>query len=545
MRDWIGRLVTLAACAVLANACGTSTSTSLTAPSARCGVNASAQPATVGAPGGSGSIVVATNRECAWEARSEAEWLSLSTTAGQGDGSLTFAAAANALVIERRGVVVVNGARVEITQGAAACLFTLDQPAGAIDSDGGRIDVRVTAQAGCAWTAVSQAPWITVAAGSGQGPGIAALTVQRNAAFEARTGTVTIAGHTFVIEQGGENPAPVPPPTPAPGPTDPTPPPTPGPTPGPTPEPTPTPPPTPAPTPTPTPPPTPTPTPTPTPCTFTVTPSTASFAAEGGGGELVVTASAATCTWTAASGEPWITIVSPAGTAAGSGRVSYIVAAHTATTRREAPLTVAGATVTIAQAPAPPPPDPCTFTVTPTTATLAAAGGTGEVVVTTSASTCSWTAASGAAWIAIQGAAGGTGSGRISYTVAENTATAERSGTLTVAGTGVSITQAAAPPPPPPPCTYTVAPTEIRTTLLGGQFDITIDTASTCAWTAVSQASWITVNGTGSGTGSGSVRITVAVTLLNGRTGTIAVAGQTVTVTQSPLLVRASGREDE
>src|SRR5687767_318739 len=162
MRDSIGRLLLLAAFAVMAGACGTSTSTNVNAPSARCGVNASAQPATVGAPGGSGAIVIATNRECAWEARSEADWLSLSSTTGQGEGSLTFAAAANAQVSERRGVVLINGARVEITQGAAACLFSLDRPSGAIDSDGGRLDVRVTAQPGCGWTAVSQVPWITI-----------------------------------------------------------------------------------------------------------------------------------------------------------------------------------------------------------------------------------------------------------------------------------------------------------------------------------------------------------------------------------------------
>src|SRR5690349_10193765 len=116
----------LGAFAVFASGCGTSTSTSVNAPSSRCGVSAVAQPSALGAPGGSGAIVVTTNRECAWEARSEADWLSLSTTTGQGDGSVTFSAAANPIVADRRGNVVVNGARVEIRQDAAACLFALD-----------------------------------------------------------------------------------------------------------------------------------------------------------------------------------------------------------------------------------------------------------------------------------------------------------------------------------------------------------------------------------------------------------------------------------
>jgi hypothetical protein len=240
-------------------------------------------------------------------------------------------------------------------------------------------------------------------------------------------------------------------------------------------------------------------------------------------------------------------VASPAGTATGSGRVSYTVAGHTSTLRREAPLTVAGTTVTIAQAAAPTP-EPCTFSVAPASAAFPAAGGSGEVVVTASAPTCAWAASSSVPWITLTGGAGATGSGRLAYTVAGQTATSDRSGTLDVAGTTVSITQAAAPPPPPPPpppCTYTVTPTEVRTTLLGGAFDIAVETGDTCAWTATSHASWITVNGTASGTGSGSIRITVAVTLLSGRSGTITVAGQTVSVTQSPLLVQAQGREDE
>ena len=127
MGTWIRRATLLAALAALTGACGRESSTSVTAPSSRCGVNASAQPASVAAPGGTGAIVVATNRECAWEARSEADWLSLSSASGQGDGTVSFAAAANAQVVERRGTVVINAVRVEITQGPAPCVFTLDR----------------------------------------------------------------------------------------------------------------------------------------------------------------------------------------------------------------------------------------------------------------------------------------------------------------------------------------------------------------------------------------------------------------------------------
>jgi hypothetical protein len=668
MGTWIRRATLLAALAALTGACGRESSTSVTAPSSRCGVNASAQPASVAAPGGTGAIVVATNRECAWEARSEADWLSLTSPSGQGDGTVGFAAAANAQVVERRGTVVVNGVRVEITQGPAPCVFTLDRLERSVAASGGRIEVAVAAQNGCNWTAVSQAPWLTVVAGAtGQGTGVVAVVVESNETPDRRTGTLTIAGQTYTVEQAS-SPVPIPPIDPtcafvvepqlgqfgseggladvtitasapgcawagvsavpwiridrgaagtgsgvlryvvdpntgparagtlivagavitvnqaAPG-TPPT-----------------------APctftiepttaslpaeggsgeilvtasaptcawtaqpsvawvaiqgasggtgsgrlrfavaanlattprsgtlvvagstvaisqaaaatTP-------------PTPCTFTIAPTTAAFAAAGGAGEVVVTASAPTCTWTGTSGAPWITIQGTAG-GTGSGRLAYTVALQTATADRVGTLTVAGSTVTVTQAGAPPPPDPCTFTVAPGTATFPAAGGSGDIVVTASAATCAWTAASAAPWIVIQGATGGTGSGRITYTIANHTGTADRVGTLSVAGFTVTITQTA---PPPPPCTFTVSPLELTVALLGAaNLEVHVETGATCSWTAVSQANWITINGAASGTGTGNIRVSVGASLLTGRSGTLIVAGQTVAVTQTGLL---------
>ena len=59
----------------------------------------------------------------------------------------------------------------------------------------------VTTQAGCAWTAVSQAPWITITAGaSGTGNGRVGLTITANTGL-ARTGTVTIGSQTFTVTQ--------------------------------------------------------------------------------------------------------------------------------------------------------------------------------------------------------------------------------------------------------------------------------------------------------------------------------------------------------
>ena len=59
----------------------------------------------------------------------------------------------------------------------------------------------VTTIAGCTWTAMSNAPWLTVTVGaSGNGSGNVAFTIGANTG-PARMGTLTIAGQTFTVSQ--------------------------------------------------------------------------------------------------------------------------------------------------------------------------------------------------------------------------------------------------------------------------------------------------------------------------------------------------------
>ena len=66
-------------------------------------------------------------------------------------------------------------------------------------------DVNVTAQTGCPWTTVSNNPsWITVTSGSpGTGNGTVKYSVAANTGTTSRTGTLTIAGKTFTVQQHG------------------------------------------------------------------------------------------------------------------------------------------------------------------------------------------------------------------------------------------------------------------------------------------------------------------------------------------------------
>jgi Zn-dependent metalloprotease len=82
-------------------------------------------------------------------------------------------------------------------------------------------------------------------------------------------------------------------------------------------------------------------------CSFSISPTSASFAAAGGTQSVTVTTQAG-CNWTAASNNSFITVTSGA-SGSGSGTVNYSVAANTSTARSGS-LTIAGLTHSVSQA---------------------------------------------------------------------------------------------------------------------------------------------------------------------------------------------------
>jgi hypothetical protein len=90
----------------------------------------------------------------------------------------------------------------------------------------------------------------------------------------------------------------------------------------------------------------------------------------------------------------------------------------------------------------------CAFSVVQPTTTFGPEGGSGSSAITVSAGTgCAWTATSSATFITFT-TGSGTGNGTAAFTVAVNTG-AERTSTLTIAGTTIAITQRAAAVTPP------------------------------------------------------------------------------------------------
>ncbi len=179
-----------------------------------------------------------------------------------------------------------------------------------------------------------------------------------------------------------------------------------------------------------------------------------------------------------------------------------------------------------------PAPAPCTYKLAPATVAIAAAGGNVGTRLETQAH-CQWTATPQAPWLTLVGPSSGTGPADIAVAVAENAASAARTGSVLVAGQPFSVTQEGT--PEPPPCSFDVAPARQTVVAEGGQAEVTVTASATsCTWTAVSNVPWIVVVANANGAGSSVVTLDVAANVSTSpRTGTVTVAGRTVELAQA------------
>ena len=501
-----------------------------------CTFAVSPETQTVPASGVSRTVAVAAGSGCAWTASSSASWITITSGAsGSGSGTVAFTAAPTTGPT-RSGTITVAGRTVTVVQGEG-CTFAIAPETQSVAASGGDGTVAVTAGAGCAWTAASNASWISIAAGaSGSGNGNVRFEVAATTG-PARSGTLTIAGRTFTVNQGGDCTITLSPSSataPAGGSTgafdvrtaqgcgwtaashaswltitdgasgngngtvryaaagnsgpqrtgtitaggrtftvqqD-------------------------------------------AGCSFSISPANQNAASSGGNVAVGVTAPDG-CAWTAASNATWISL-SSGSSGSGNGTVQLVVAANP-DAERTGTVTIAGETFTVVQA------SGCTYTLSPSSQTIPSAGGPGSFDVNTAAG-CGWTAAADAAWISITSGASGTGPGTVQFTAAANTGGA-RSATITAAGQGFTVTQDSG-------CSAVVAPETVGAPAAGGPHDVSVTTAAECAWTATSNADWITIGAGASGTGNGTVRLDVQANPGPARSGTATIAGRTVSVTQ-------------
>jgi hypothetical protein len=275
----------------------------------------------------------------------------------------------------RSGTITIAGQTFTVNQGGG-CSFSIspaDTDVGAGASTG---TVSVTAAGGCAWTAKSNDSWVTITAGgSGTGNGTVNYSVAANTGG-ARSGTLTIAGRTFTVNQASGA------------------------------------------------------------CTFTVNPTTIPTNALGGNQNVTVQ-SGAGCAWTATSNANWIDVTSPPdGKGTGNATVRLTIAVNLGGARNGT-ATIAGTQVTVNQAGV----VPCTFSLTPSSASPGKGGDSDHFDVNASGGPgCAWTATSNASWIHITSGASGTDDGTVNYTVDRNNGDA-RTGTITAAGRTFTVNQ--------------------------------------------------------------------------------------------------------
>jgi hypothetical protein len=218
----------------LAAARCTSSSASVTAPtSSKCAISVSSSPSSFTSNGGSGTVSVATERDCSWAAATDASWISLGArSSGQGEASIPYSVAPNPAPAARAGSISVGTEKIQLSQSAAPCTFRLSRSGDSISADGGRLSFDLTTLTGCAWSAASDAAWLGIVAGAS---GNASTTITVAAAAntgDARVAHVNAGGQIYTVQQTAKSvtppptsPSPPPAPTPTPSPPTPTPPP--------------------------------------------------------------------------------------------------------------------------------------------------------------------------------------------------------------------------------------------------------------------------------------------------------------------------------
>jgi subtilisin family serine protease len=254
---------------------------------------------------------------------------------------------------------------------------------------------------------------------------------------------------------------------------------------------------------------------------ITAAPTSVTVPSTGGGASLEVSVSPADAPWSVGTDAPWLALDRANGV--GSGTIAVTASPHSGSAlSRTGTLTIGGQMVTVKQAGATP-----TFTATPAVVDRPASGGPVAVTLTSTLPDASWTVTSTTPWLAVQPQSG-TGSANVTISVAPHALVRSRSGTVSIAGQVVTVTQQGA------PSAFTASQLSIDAPLAGAHAAIGLTaSADDATWTAVSDVAWLSVS-PASGHGSATLDVVVnATTPAQPRTGTITVAGHVITVMQA------------
>lgn len=255
------------------------------------------------------------------------------------------------------------------------------------------------------------------------------------------------------------------------------------------------------------------------PCAYSIAPTSRAhgFSAETG---LVSVTATPDCHWTATTSNGWIAFTTAAeGT--GSGSIGYALELN-AGLARTGHVAVADKVFAVVQQGM-----GCTFKLSPTNRTHGHAGATNSVTLTTS-NGCPWQILNTNAWIHFTNGNSGSGSNVIFYTVEANPNPGPRSGTVLIDGQTLTLTQNGV------LCEYEVSP-GLRNHGHGAASNfLHVSTGEGCAWNVVNTNGWLNLLAA-SGAGDADIGYLVAPNPNSfARTGSVVVAGQVFTVSQSP-----------
>jgi len=364
-------------------------------PTPVCSIAIAPGSGTFGTDGGSGSVTVTAAAGCSWTASSNADWIAVTAgSTGTGNGTVSYSVRANSGNEVRSGVLSIGDRSHSVTQEgrpAVICAYELSPESATVADEGGTQSFGVKAPAECAWSAKSNAAWLTVIEGAtARGNGNVSYSVAPNNDVGDRIGTISVADRTFTIRQGGEIAA----------------------------------------------------------CRYSV--SAVDFSPCMPAGTLVASLTTdVSCPWTATVDSSWINL--PGGTSGrGSATITiaygdnYDAPRHGIVMLRW-PTAAAGQNIHVAQA-------GCVYAVSRAAFSFVSAGGTGtfDVLQQSDPNTCGgamqdqclWTAQSTVPWITITSSMPRRGDNPVAFVVAPNDTAGARTGRITVRDKVVAITQA-------------------------------------------------------------------------------------------------------
>jgi hypothetical protein len=194
----------------LTNYCGSRNVTYTFTLTPNCVFNLSANSAAIDSAQQSVSVNLTNAANCSWTSSSNCNFVSISPSSGSGNETISIAVAENIDTASRTCFITIAGKTFTVSQSGKIapvnCSFNLSSNSTTIDSNQQTVNVQLTNSANCSWTSFANCNFVTVSPSSGSSNSNIAIDVAANPDTISRSCTVTIAGKTFTITQGGKIP---------------------------------------------------------------------------------------------------------------------------------------------------------------------------------------------------------------------------------------------------------------------------------------------------------------------------------------------------